>query len=41
MAVVGKLADMLLVDGDPSADITVLQEKDRIKRPSSEENGWW
>ena len=27
----GKLADMLVVDGNPLADITVLQDKDRLK----------
>ena len=26
----GYLADLLLVDGDPSADVRVLQERDRI-----------
>jgi imidazolonepropionase-like amidohydrolase len=28
---VGKLADVLVVDGDPIADITVLQDKSRLK----------
>lgn len=28
---VGKLADILLVDGDPLEDISVLQQKDRLK----------
>jgi len=27
----GKLADLIVVDGDPLKDITVLQNKDRIK----------
>jgi imidazolonepropionase-like amidohydrolase len=27
----GKLADIIVVDGDPSRDIRVLQEKDNIK----------
>jgi imidazolonepropionase-like amidohydrolase len=27
----GKTADVLVVDGDPTADITVLQERDRIQ----------
>jgi imidazolonepropionase-like amidohydrolase len=26
----GKLADLLLIDGDPTADVTILQDKDRI-----------
>jgi len=26
----GKLADLLVVDGDPLADIRVLQDKDRL-----------
>ena len=27
----GKLADLLIVDGDPSKDIKVLQDRDNIK----------
>ena len=26
----GKLADLLLVDGDPTADVTILENKERI-----------
>ena len=28
----GKLADLLIIDGDPLSDIKILQEKDRIKQ---------
>ncbi len=27
----GKFADLVVVDGDPLADITILQDKDRIR----------
>jgi imidazolonepropionase-like amidohydrolase len=27
----GKFADLLIVDGDPLADITVLQDRERLK----------
>lgn len=27
----GKLADLLLVDGDPSADVTILENKAKLR----------
>ena len=27
----GKAADLLVVDGDPSSDVTILRDKDRIQ----------